>query len=422
MISPRLLKVTSVLVFTAALFCLVDFRSSSSSPLVTVSPASTPTNDSPQVKSPQAKPLRRRHVAVATAFGHHAEVYGALAWIIGMIFNSERQFRSNSVRMYAGESEFVSLIKELGLLPHSIMHPAGHEGLIADVRSTSLFPDDPGAMIDLVALGTCEIDLGYLGPDLLRAWDERPVDKKFTLVCGTHNGRDGAWASKNLAEWSKRGALRLLTISDQFLAAGYFKADMKSLGEITIGYSSTWLGCYEVPKEDPRGWGYRWSDSERKYLPDDSAPNPPFVLHLLGYNRGQLDIPQELERVVVKDVDFSMDIVIPGFSTEGLLEAYPHIAGVASIVRSASLSEMEAIGLLRGARINSETPGVNFSEIVSQASGGKEDCVGPSGFCQDVRVMLRHGWKKTRITWLSTSACRLAEDIFPARASHQIVK
>ncbi|KIO19615.1 hypothetical protein M407DRAFT_11308 [Tulasnella calospora MUT 4182] len=120
-----------------------------------------------------------------------------------------------------------------------------------------------------------------------------------------------------------------------------------------------------------------------------------------------------------------MDIVIPGFSTEGLyltlqasstvhtalenrvpilatraiVEAYPHIAGVASIVRPASLSEMEAIGLLRGARINSETPDVNFSEIVSQASGGKKDCVGPLGFCQDVRAMLRQRWKRTQAEW-----------------------
>ncbi|KIO19386.1 hypothetical protein M407DRAFT_30961 [Tulasnella calospora MUT 4182] len=355
MISSRSLKVTSVLVFITALFYFVDFRSPSSSPLANISPSS----DSLQVTSPHAKPLLRRHVAVATAFGHHAEVYGALAWVIGMILNTKGQFKSSSVRMYAGESEFVSLIKELGLLPQSIMHPAGHEGLTADIRSTSLFPDDPGAMIDLVALGTCEIDLGYLGPDLLKAWDERPVDKKFTLVCGTRNGRDGAWASKNLAEWSKRGALRLLTISDH--VSKHFKTrfeewsdskdpderlsffeyvkvdafypvsdftnfplpekssgpDVPCAGLIQGGYEKSrrdydriFLDLVRLLREDPRGWGYRWSDPERKYLPDDSTPNPPFVLHLLGYNRGRLDIPQELEKVVVKDIDFVSSVLL----------------------------------------------------------------------------------------------------------------
>lgn len=60
-----------------------------------------------------------------------------------------------------------------------------------------------------------------------------------------------------------------------------------------------------------------------------------------------------------------------------MLEAYPHIAGIASILRPASLSEMEAIGLLRGAKINSESPDVDFSEVGSPASPGSQSRVGP---------------------------------------------
>ncbi|KAG8899208.1 hypothetical protein FRC00_001759 [Tulasnella sp. 408] len=477
MISTRSLQFTFALVFITALFCLVDYPTQQGSPLATTSPGSTSASESLRLQSPEAeqtKPSRRRHVAIATAFPYHAEVYGALAWAFNRYFHSEKQAGPNSVRIYAEDTEFVSLIMKLGLLPGSIMHPAGAEGLIADVRSTILFPDDPGAMIDVVALGTCEFDLWGLGADLLQAWDERPIDKKFMLVCGTHNGKDAVWQPKNLAEWSKRGALRLLTISDH--VSRHFKTRLEEwsdskdpdqrlsffeyvkvdafypvsdftnfplpdksggpkvpcTGLLQGGfeksrrdYDRIFFDLVRLLREDPTGWGYRWSDAERKYLPDASAPNPPFVLHLLGWSRQLLEIPQELERVVVKDVDLSMDIVIPGFSPDGgyltrqasstihtalenripilvtraILEAYPHVPGVPSIVRPASLSEMEAIGLLRGANINAENPSIYFKDLGYLATSGKHNCVGPAEFCEDVRAMLQQGWKRTQTQW-----------------------
>ncbi|KAG9040835.1 hypothetical protein FS837_013045 [Tulasnella sp. UAMH 9824] len=90
---------------------------------------------------------------------------------------------------------------------------------------------------------------------------------------------------------------------------------------------------------------------------------------------------------------------IPILATRTMLDAYPHIAGVPSIVRPASLSEMDATGLLRGAKINAENPAVDFSDLRYLASAGKESCVGPSAFCEDVRAMLQHGWKRTRTQW-----------------------
>ncbi|KAG9040834.1 hypothetical protein FS837_013044 [Tulasnella sp. UAMH 9824] len=289
MAPTRSLQFTASLLFISALFCVFDPLRSPGSPLATTPPGGTSASESLQLQFPEAeqpKRSRRRHVATATAFSYHAEVYGALAWTFNRYFHSEKQAGQSSVRIYAEETEFVSLIKKLNSLPESIRHPTGIAGLIEDVQSTTLFPDDPG------------------------------------------------------------------------------------------------FGC----SEDSRGWAYCWSDTERKYLPDASAPHPPFVLHLLGWSRQSLYIPQELERVVVKDVDFnmsdfytlvqSMDIMIPGFSPDGdyltrqgtstvhtalenrisilatraMLDAYPHIAGVPSIVRPASLSEMEAIGYFEARR------------------------------------------------------------------------
>jgi len=49
---------------------------------------------------------------------------------------------------------------------------------------------------------------------LLQSWDARPVDKKFQIVCIFHDGDDIQWHD-NLVEWVRRGAIRLLTISEQ---------------------------------------------------------------------------------------------------------------------------------------------------------------------------------------------------------------
>ncbi|KIO26405.1 hypothetical protein M407DRAFT_243758 [Tulasnella calospora MUT 4182] len=449
------------------------------------SQSNTSTSDALQTKlslAEQARSLHRRHIAIATTFKYHAEVYGPFAWTIAKIFANQTQ--PSSVYIYDEEATFVSMMKRLGQLPENILRSPEKERFIADVRSTSLFPDDLGAMIDLVFLVTCEIDLVQLGPELLQAWDERPRNRKFMLLCGVHNGADKFWAHENLTEWSKRGAFRLVTISDH--VSNFFKtrlsewADSKDPAERLSFYEYVNVNTFypvsnftdfplpdksggpDVPctailqggfekkrrdydriffdlvrllREDPRGWGYWWSDIEQQYLPDANSPHPPFVLHLLGWNREILAIPWEIEKVVVKDMDFgtsefhalvqSMDIVIPAFSPKGgyltlqasstihtalenhvpilatraMWEAYPHIRGMPSVLRPASLSEMEAIGLLRGARISSESPGVNFGLLRSHNPKGSENCIGPSEFCDDVQGMLRRGWKRTPEEW-----------------------
>ncbi|KAG8893328.1 Translation elongation factor 1 beta, partial [Tulasnella sp. 417] len=86
-------------------------------------------------------------------------------------------------------------------------------------------------------------------------------------------------------------------------------------------------------------------------------------------------------------------------ATRAMWEAYPHIRGMPSILRPASLTEMEAIGLLRGARISSERPDVNFGLLNSHELEEPGSCMGPSEFCDDVRDMLRRGWKRTPEEW-----------------------
>ncbi|KAG9049915.1 hypothetical protein FS837_008677, partial [Tulasnella sp. UAMH 9824] len=90
---------------------------------------------------------------------------------------------------------------------------------------------------------------------------------------------------------------------------------------------------------------------------------------------------------------------VPILATRAMWEAYPHIRGMPSILRPASLSEMEAIGLLRGARISSESPDVNFDSLGSHLPKGTENCAGPTEFCDDVQAMLRRGWKRTPVEW-----------------------
>lgn len=54
----------------------------------------------------------------------------------------------------------------------------------------------------------------HLHNRLLEIWDERPEDQKFNLVCMVHNTEDLAWQAF-IPEWSRRGALRLVTLGDQ---------------------------------------------------------------------------------------------------------------------------------------------------------------------------------------------------------------
>lgn len=109
--------------------------------------------------------------------------------------------------------------------------------------------------------------------------------------------------------------------------------------------------------------------------------------------------PADLIQQASSTIHTALENRVPVLATRAMVKSYPHIAGISSILRPASLSDMEAIGLLRGARINSENPDIDFSEIGTHASKESSNCVGPLEFCQDVQAMLQHGWRRSHTEW-----------------------
>lgn len=51
---------------------------------------------------------------------------------------------------------------------------------------------------------------------LLGLWDSLPEDRKFDVVCGIHHAGQ-PWTAEYLADWSKRGAIRIYGISEQYV-------------------------------------------------------------------------------------------------------------------------------------------------------------------------------------------------------------
>ncbi|KAG8962136.1 hypothetical protein FRC00_010261, partial [Tulasnella sp. 408] len=178
----RALQIGLLLAFCNSLLSLIDFKACIDSLFYTNSWSNILVGSVIPSKIPSAErtgALRRRHIAVATTFKYHAEVYGPFAWTTAKIL--ENQTAPSSVHVYDEETEFVSLMTRLYQLPENVLRSSEKGRFVADVRSTTLFHDDVGAMIDLIFLVTCEIDLPQLGPALLEAWDERAHDKKFIL-------------------------------------------------------------------------------------------------------------------------------------------------------------------------------------------------------------------------------------------------
>ncbi|KAJ6546927.1 hypothetical protein B0H19DRAFT_954108 [Mycena capillaripes] len=245
------------------------------------------------------------------------------------------------------------------------------------VKSPSALIDDinrnkgEGA-IDLVVLGTCEVDLqNAWARDLLAAWDARDSDHKFMLVCVVHNILDVDW-QVGITDWSRRGAIRLLPISehvaatfrDSFLAnADILDAEIRSAGYEHIpvdvhipvldlpkminpkqsrilsnaviqgtfaldrrDYLEFFAELKESLARDPKVWGYLPQEVENaSYVVDTSLEDPPFRLFIVG--SGDLNIPRELQNLIIvrKGLNYSdfyalmreMDICVPAFAPGG---------------------------------------------------------------------------------------------------------
>ncbi|KAI0092484.1 hypothetical protein BDY19DRAFT_883745 [Irpex rosettiformis] len=229
--------------------------------------------------------------------------------------------------------------------------------------------EQKGDMVDLLILGTCEIDLPKLHSELLAIWNERPEDQKFKLVCMVHNTEDLAWQAF-IPEWSRRGVLRLVTLGDHVSATFKTKFDelseSRDLQNFTSGYESIPIDAHypvlDIPglpqksserilskaviqgsfdsvrrdynnlfadlinslHDNASSWGYHPLIGSRKsFVPDHRGAETPFELYLVG--SGQIEIPDELAYMVTvyRNLDYedfyrfiaNCDIVVPAFSS-----------------------------------------------------------------------------------------------------------
>lgn len=305
--------------------------------------------------------VKRKHVAIASVFGFHFDVYMALAWtmerVLAKVPDSELQVFAHS--FYYG---FQSVVDSLGL----------HHGPRNDIEDfIPYLRNNP--TLDLVVLGTCEVDLREMHSELLAEWDTRSDHQKFQLVCIAHNIADTAWQD-HIADWSRRGAIRLLPLGEH--VKGAFRTKFDALADSTepLLYTAAYehipidvhIPVLDVPNlpekdprrtlakaviqgsfdtsrrdyyrffdemiqslhEDPRGWGYHALDDRVSFIPDYRADVPPFELALVG--SGSLEIPIELAYMVsiyrgLDYLDFykliaGMDIVVPAFADNGYYE------------------------------------------------------------------------------------------------------
>ncbi|KAF4571606.1 hypothetical protein EYR36_008948 [Pleurotus pulmonarius] len=327
-----------------------------------------PQSPAPNVSAPQTnfdrQRLRRKHVAIASAFGFHHDVYLALAWTMKRVMGPS----GGAVQVYARTPYafgFQEIVDELGLYNGPVKTP---EELVKDITQHG-----GEGSIDLVVLGTCEVDLrGDWHEQLLAAWDARDGDHKFQLICIVHHVLDTAWQPR-IAEWSRRGAIRLLPISNH-VAQGFRRsfnelADSKDSQIREAGYEYIPIDVHvpilDVPRlpqtladkvlskaviqgsfnmdrrdyarlfddlkvslaESPRKWGYLPLHDRDSYIADPEDPSP-FHLYLIG--SGHIDVPTELKNIVTMHVNLeysafyelmgSMDICIPAFAENGYYE------------------------------------------------------------------------------------------------------
>ncbi|KAJ7455257.1 hypothetical protein B0H11DRAFT_2067394 [Mycena galericulata] len=308
-------------------------------------------------------PQTRNHVAVASTFGFHHDVYMAVVWTLQRVM--DRSSAGGSVEVYAPQPfgfEFQTIVDTLQLYRGEVKNP---DDLIDDINRNT---GDGG--IDMVVLGTCEFDLrgGPWVEELLSAWDARDDAHKFMLVCIVHNIIDDTW-QRSIPAWSRRNAIRILPISGHVAAAfrrsflisadspdasirsagyEYIPVDVhvpvldvplskdhqssRILSDAVIqGSFSTdrrdYLEIFSELKEslarDPTTWGYLpLAADDASYIVDTSLADPPFRLFLVG--SGYLEIPHELENIIfirngLNYSDFyalmsTMDICVPAFS------------------------------------------------------------------------------------------------------------
>lgn len=99
------------------------------------------------------KEASRRHVAVASDFQQHFDVHLAAAHTLNEVLGA-----GGNVSVFAHTPlfhGFQEVVDTLGLYEGSIRSP---DDFLSATASSTLYPDEPGAMIELVVFGTCEVE------------------------------------------------------------------------------------------------------------------------------------------------------------------------------------------------------------------------------------------------------------------------
>ncbi|KAF9533596.1 hypothetical protein CPB83DRAFT_845535 [Crepidotus variabilis] len=326
-------------------------------------------SEEPIIELPVQEAFKHNHIALASSFEWwHYDVFVPVARSVEHVLGRQDSSRLYVVNPYhLGEYGFNEVLNTTGIYHGEQFN---YNNLVDDMSATSLFPSDPGAMIDVVVLGTCEFDMPYWSEKLLPVWDARPKDKRFTIVCIAHHIKDERTYVK-VEEWASRGALRYLTLSEHVSKAMYthvrqkynessplfplsekLKVDVhipilplvdtprerlspRKLSNVVIqglleaarrNYKTIMEDLTRALKEDPGLWGYLHPlEGTVEFRPDPTPDASPFHLHLLGSFRDFDQVPAELKHVVIlhKDLQYlpyfelmqSMDIVLPAFST-----------------------------------------------------------------------------------------------------------
>ncbi|KAJ7485665.1 hypothetical protein FB451DRAFT_1127892 [Mycena latifolia] len=310
-------------------------------------------------------PHKRRHIAVASKFPFHHDVYLSLVSTLQKALDHSPS--RGAVQVYAAAPfslGFQTIVDSLQLYRGKVK---GTAALVDDINANK---GDGG--IDTVVLGTCETDLrDAWARDLLAAWDARDAAHKFMLVCIVHIVTSYKWQD-TVRDWTQRGAIRLLAISEH-VAAGFGKSFLASADSANAtvrlaGYEHIPIDVYipildlpaaahpnpsrvlsdaviqgtlsttrrdylqlfaqlkESLAQDPKVWGYLpQAKANAPYLVDTTLPDPPFRLFIIG--AGTLKIPQELQNVVSvhKELNYAdfyalmskMDICLPTFAPSG---------------------------------------------------------------------------------------------------------
>ncbi|KAF8332974.1 hypothetical protein F5887DRAFT_986203 [Amanita rubescens] len=304
---------------------------------------------------PDFRLQKHKRIAIASDIGHHHDVYLALAWTLERVMKGRGQ-----LDVYARTPlsfGFGKVVQQLGL----------YHGVIRDPQQLFLDLADSGSddAIDMVILGTCELDLQHWHEKLLNAWELRDNERKFELVCIVHHAENRLF-EVNIHEWSRRNALRVLTISKhvqrtlhqifQTKASDHSPLIASSgleyvpvnvhipilnvsierqqsppllsnaviQGSLSVGrrdYLTIFDDLVKSLHEDPKAWGYLPLANHSSFLPDPDLSDQPFRLHLAG--SGSLNVPPELKNVIVfhtnlnyfqyYDLMTTMDICIPAF-------------------------------------------------------------------------------------------------------------